>query len=337
MKNILNIFIYSLTLSLLISCNKDSHVDPVSTPFPEFESKLLYSPIDLTVVEYLEPLGCVNPPGHTLPTDHVYFYYNLPTNSHSYIQNYTPPVYAPQAGVINWILNRGNNSKVMVKVNSNFSYYLDHIVLDSTFALNSNILAGEKIGKTDGTYAIDLGVLNSNIILSGFINPARYGSSVNADSPYKYYTEPLRNQMYSLINRISKDKDGKIDYDIKGRLIGNWFHESVSVQDSNGPVGWPKEISIAPDSYDPSITALTFGGYIGIVGKFKIGSLDPDPSQVTVNSGKVTYHLMNYFKPGNSGIIAVQVLDDLRIKVEYFSNGDVNTPEFDSKAQIYTR
>ena len=162
---------------------------------------------------------------------------------------------------------------------------------------------------------------------------------MNADSPYKYYPDPLKSQLYALVNRISADKDGKIDYDIKGGLIGNWFHESVTIAESNGPDAWPKSISLAPDSYDPTQMIVACGGYIGVLGKFKASPTDPDPSQVSVNTGKVVYHLNNYFNSGtpNPGIIIVQVLDNMRAKFEYFAYPVSDSVQFDSLAQIYSR
>jgi hypothetical protein len=311
-------------------------------PAPTFASELLFSPIDIDKIEYVEPLGCVNPPGHTFPTDHVYFYYNLPTVTHKYQADYTLPVYAPASGRINFVLmtsGPGYDTKIMVQVNASFTYYLDHIILDSGLVLNSMVTAGQRVGITGYAYAIDLGIVNTNITLPGLINPARYGYTMNTDSPYKYYQEPLKSRLYALMNRISADKDGKIDYDIKGRLIGNWFHESVKIEDSNGPLAWPKSISFAPDSYDPTQMIVACGGYIGVVGKFKASLTDPDPSHVSVTSGKVVYHLISYFNSGtpNPGIFVAQVLDDLTMKVEFFKYPVDDGVEFDSLAQIYSR
>jgi len=326
-----------------ISCKHSQITEGIiDLPAPTYASELLFSPIDVDKIEYVEPLGCVNPPGHTFPTDHVYFYYNLGTPSHQYSPDYILPVYAPASGRLNWWLMTNvpkYDTKIMVEVNANFTYYLDHIILDSNITLNSMVTAGQRLGVTGYAYAIDLGVINTNINLPGLINPDRYGYTMNTDSQYKYYLEPLKSQLYALVNRISADKDGKIDYDIKGRLIVNWFHESVKIEDSNGPLAWPKEISFAPDSYDPAQMIVACGGYIGIVGKFKASAADPDPAQVNVNTGKVVFHLNNYFNAPvpNPGIIIAQVLDDIRAKFEYFAYPVSDSVEFDSLAQVYTR
>ena len=35
--------------------------------------------------------------------------------------------------------------------------------------------------------------------------------------------EPLRSALYARVRRAGPDKDGKIDCDVPGRLVGNWF------------------------------------------------------------------------------------------------------------------
>jgi hypothetical protein len=339
-----HIFLTLITIIIifsLVSCKHSTVTESIiDLPAPTYATELYFSPIDVDKIEYVEPLGCVNPPGHTFPTDHVYFYYNLTTAAHQYSANYILPVYAPASGRINFILMPNGPSadtKIMVEVNATFTYYLDHIILDTALTMNSMVTAGQQIGITGSAYAIDLGIINMNITLPGLINPARYGYTMNADSPYKYYPDPLKSQLYALINRISADKDGKIDYDIKGRLIGNWFYQTITVEESNGPIAWPMEISFAPDSYDPSRMILAFGGYVGVMGKFKASATDPDPAQVSVNSGIVFYHLNNYFISGSAGLLAARVLDNMTMKVEYFPNNTMDTASFDGNAQIYSR
>ncbi|NJD22878.1 MAG: hypothetical protein FIA82_09460 [Melioribacter sp.] len=329
------LFIITFIITI-ISCKDNSTINESDV---SYESVFLYSPMDVDKILWLEPLGWINPVGHTFPTDHVYFIFNFNTPTHQQDPNYKLPIYAPASGKIDWYLmenGRNDDSKVMIKVNSTFSYYLDHIILDSAFVLGSIVTAGKKIGTTARSGSIDLGVINQNITLTGFVNPARYPGSIHCDSPYKYFQEPLKSKLYSLVKRNAPDKDGKIDYDIRGRLIGNWFHESVRIEDSMGPLAWPKEIAFAPDPNEPSIMILSFGGYAGILGKYKPSITDPDPSQVSVSSGKVIYHV-NYLEFGYAGLLAVQLIDDIRMKVEFFPNKTGDTAEFDNNALIYTR
>jgi hypothetical protein len=332
----IKLLLVSVIFLSLSSC-KNEESSPTE---PNFEAAFTFSPIDVNKIQWLEPLGWINPVGHTIPTDHVYFVFNFNTANHRYDPNYKLPIYAPASGRIDWWLmanGRNDDSKIMFKVNSSFSYYLDHIILDSNFVIGSTVTAGQKIGTTARSGSIDLGVVNWNITLPGFVNPVRYeGQTLHTDSPYKYYTEPLKTKLYSMVKRNSPDKDGKIDYDVKGRLIGNWFHESVKVEESMGPNGWPKQIAFAPDPNEPSQMILSFGGYIGITGKFKPSVGEPDPAQVSVSSGKIIYQV-NYLEFGYAGLLAVQMIDDIRIKIEFFPNRTDTNVDFDNKAFIYTR
>ncbi len=333
----INKILFLITIFISIVSCKDKSA--TTEPDVNYESVFLYSPMDVDKIQWLDPLGWMNPVGHTFPTDHVYFNFNMRTPTWETRTNYILPIYAPASGKIDWYLmdnGRNDDSKVMIKVNSTFSYYLDHIILDSAFVLGSIVTAGEKIGTTARSGSVDLGVINEKITLAGFVNPARYPGSIHCDSPYKYFQEPLKSKLYSMVKRNAPDKDGKIDYDVRGRLIGNWFHESVRIEDSMGPLAWPKEIAFAPDLYEPSQMILSFGGYVGIVGKFKPSISDPNPSQVSVSSGKVIYHV-NYLEFGYAGLLAVQLIDDIRMKVEFFPNKTGDTAEFDGNAFIYTR
>jgi hypothetical protein len=345
MKNLSKYFLLTfsviITFSFFISCKEESAAPEATESDVSYESTFLYSPIDVEKIEWLEPLGCMNPPEHTIPVGHVYFYFNFSTTAHQYDSSYNLPVYAPASGIINWLLMTGgpdNDTKIMVKVNSSFTYYLDHIILTPGLKVGSAITAGQIIGKTGFAYAIDLGVVNKNITRDGFYNQARYGQEfLNSDSPYKYYQEPLKSKLYSLVKRISNDKDGKIDYDVKGRLIGNWYHESVKIEESDSPSAWVKELAFVPDSYNPAQLVISSGGYSGISGKFKPRVSDPDPANVNVNSGKVIYNLNGFFDAEYYGVLLVQVLDDVKIKIEFFPGKQGNNLDFDSKALIYTR
>jgi murein DD-endopeptidase MepM/ murein hydrolase activator NlpD len=84
--------------------------------------------------------------GHTIPTDHVYFWYSNPNNT-TYL-----PVYALAPGKVEKILNVPvlgiKEVKVWFRVNEKFSYYLDHIVLDPSIQEGSSVKSGQQIGTT---------------------------------------------------------------------------------------------------------------------------------------------------------------------------------------------
>ena len=302
------------------------------------------SPLEVSRITDLEPLGWLNPPGHTFPTDHVYLYYawTYPNPMPPPSQWPVLPVHAPGSGTVNWILATAGqpDQKVMVQMSSTFSYYLDHVVLDPGIVVGTKVVAGQRVGTTgSASAAVDLGVINTQVALTGFVNPARYGSSVNCDSPYKYFTEPLKSQLYGLVRRSGADKDGRIDHDVRGRLIGNWFHESVALADSMGPLAWPKEMAFVPDPNVPSKPRVSLGGSEGLRGVWRPSPGDPDFAQVSVASGKVAYRLLYLDEsfPTRSGLLIVQLLDDTRIKVQVFPGSSASDGDFTSAALIYTR
>ncbi len=281
----------------------------------------------------------MNPSGHTFPTDHVYFYTSWTYGQQPIYPAEILPVYAPGNGEVTWILrweNPDSGAKVMVRMNKWVQYYLDHVVLDSSIVVGSKITAGQVIGISKGI-AIDLGVISDLVTLTGFINPARYeGQTLHTDSPFKYFNEPLRSQLYALVRRNAPDKDGKIDYDVPGRLIGNWFHESVLVAESMGPSSWPKNLAFCPDSNEPSEMRISIGGTISSPGKFKPSPDDPAIDQVSPESGIVVYHL-NYTEWGYFGIMLCQLTDSTHLKVEVFPNSVEDSLQFTSNAMNYTR
>jgi len=303
---------------------------------------LTVSPLEFVKITDLEPLGAMNPGGHTIPTDHVYFYYAwtppAPVNPQPWP---VLPVVAPGSGKVIWILSTQGqpDQKVQVQMTGDFFYYLDHVVLDSTIQVDTTVTAGQRVGQTGpGSAAVDLGVIYNAVTLPGFVNPARYGESLHADSPFKYFAEPLKTQLYAKVRRNAPDKDGKIDYDVRGRLIGTWFHESVAVADSMGPTAWPKQLAICPDANEPTQMRVSTGGFCGLVGLWNASPGDPDPATVSIASGKVAFHLL--YTPGGTqraGLLIVQILDDTRIRLQVFPGSVADNAEFTGSALIYTR
>ena len=66
-----------------------------------------------------------------------------------------------------------------------------------------------------------------------FVNPLRYPSTtVHGDAPLPYFDEPLRSRLYARVQRIGGDLDGRFDFDVAGRLVGNWILEGLAVNES---------------------------------------------------------------------------------------------------------
>lgn len=167
--------------------------------------------------------------------------------------------------------------------------------------------AGELIGYTGGDgviQGIDVWVENDNVTLAGFINPNQYEAAeswkLHMVDLFDDMAEPLKNQLLSYLLRDANPRWGKIDYDIDGRLIGNWFKVGTGgygglKQGSEGY--WAGHLAIAPDGNDPNWTILSFGDYQGQAQQFAVIKNDPNPADVSSESGLVKYEfgqIINY-------------------------------------------
>lgn len=323
-----------------LSCNKNGGSQSGNTyTGPAEASTFLYSPIEISKIKFLLSLGWIQPVGHTIPTDHVYFWYDNPTNTT------VLPVYALTSGKVEKILNVPvlgiKECKAWFRVNEKFSYYLDHIVLDPSLQEGSTVKAGQQIGTTGYGNSIDLGAIDETLTLTGYANPARYvDQSLHCGKPFQYFTSALKAQLYPLVDREGTDKDGRVDIDIPGKLVGNWFADGPNFY-TDGPNGWDKELSFAFDIQHPSVVLVSIGGTIGMVGKWTIGAGAPLPSQVSVASGKVAYRLYSAggitADPNQRGLMIVQMIDDTHIKVEVFPDSKASDAPFDSGAKTYAR
>ena len=113
------------------------------------------------------------------------------------------------------------------------------------------VQAGQVIGRVSPDQTVmDFAVQDTDIVLSGFVMPSRYDGEpwkIHTVDPFDYFEEPVRSRLLENVLRTAEPRGGKIDYDIDGRLVGNWFLD--------GTVGYGSRIdrlAIAYDHIDPT-------------------------------------------------------------------------------------
>jgi len=135
---------------------------------------------------------------------------------------------------------------------------------------------------------------------------------------------------------------GKVDYDIDGRLVGNWFEEGTEAYESGAPgFSTKNHLAIAYNHIDPTLVEISFGAEddTGITIEdclvcdysYGVKGNKPDPADVSVETGLVKYELLGEehidhplgVRVGAStdevlGVFLVQMLDDRTIKGEVF-------------------
>ncbi len=90
------------------------------------------------------------------------------------------------------------------------------------------IKAGQVLGKAGGQ-GVDFSVHDTSKPLNGLIIPSHYSGEpwkIFTADPFDYYEGDLRLRMLEKNPRTAEPKGGRIDYDIDGRLVGNWFLET---------------------------------------------------------------------------------------------------------------
>jgi hypothetical protein len=228
-----------------------------------------------------------------------------------------------------------------------FVYIIGTLQLAGGLRSGARIAPGQVLGTTaPGTPHIDFGLINYTRTLS-FANPARYASDANTlycDSALAYFTEPLRTQLYAAVQRVGSDRDGRIDFDVAGRLAGNWYVEGLSAAVSQNPPAWPQQLAFVRDNYDPSRLRISIGGTLSVTGLFEPAPGTPDFAGVSPASGTVAYPLLLPLAPGQTsgpqpqrGVLIVRMLDDSRIEVETVAGAGLSNTDFSGAAKIYVR
>jgi hypothetical protein len=337
-KPTITLLIIGLISLIGLSCSHKGKNEPDNTFEPTEPSSFTCSPVEISKLTYTLSLGWLQPVGHTIPTDHVYFWYNG-MGSLAY------PVYAPGGGLVKIILNVPaggiNECKVWIKMNSQFTYYLDHVVLNNDIKVGTILKAGQQIGTTGLGNSIDLGVIDNTITVP-FANPLRYvDQTLHCGKPFSYFTEPIKSQLYALVDREGTEKDGWVNTDVIGHLSGNWFLDDGNFY-VDGPTGWDKELAFAYDIQRPSIIMISIGGVICPANKFSLLPGVIKPADVTPANGKVAYPLWSIdpnppHGAAQRGLMLVQMMDEKHIKVQVSLNTLAQDGVFDSSARMYAR
>jgi hypothetical protein len=232
---------------------------------------------------------------------------------------------------------------------------ITRIVSLSAFASNSTqavripVTTGKVIGKIGGQ-TLDLGVANSEITLSGFVVPSHYDYEpwkVHTVDAFDYLDEPARSQSLALDRRTIAPRGGRIDNDIDGKAVGNWFLQGTRwYQGVDMSRYWVGHLALAYDKINPSVIVISLGNYKNATAQFAVKGNAPDPASVDASSGVVVYEL-TFLGPSLTpsasnapvlGVLLVQVLANRQLRIQVFPDRTrAEVSGFDSGALIYER
>lgn len=323
-------------------------------------------PIDLNYVEEIFPLGHLKPPEHTIPTNHIYW--ELKKGGWGNMEDgYSKPVRAPADGVITNIVFRQwmnyPDYAVYIRHTNTFQTKFAHLSQIDDAILNKigsplkeghegnkvyvPVKTGVIIGKTSADYAqsaaLDMGTLDRNT--EHFIHPEKYPVEIpNSVCPLNYFAPELKQEVFQKVKRIAEPRCGEFDFDIKGKLVGNWILKGTS-GDSPGNAFWNNFISFVYDMYDPNYLRISMGMELGGF-LCRVDGNGPDFKDISIKSGKVVYRLIPVGEGDEflgrplaqivTGTLLIEMINDEKIKLELFQ-GNVSNPSFTQNAKYYTR
>ena len=243
--------------------------------------------------------------GHVTPIDHQYF---SPTVFNSPRDTY--PVYVMADATIVDISPRTNEKgteyRFVFSISCKLFYYYDLVTSlapdikaewdKKQRDVNIPVKAGQEVGKIGGQ-TLDFAVWDMDVNLSGYAVPEHYEGEawkIHTADPLNYYTDELKGKVLSKYAREAEPRSGKIDYDIDGKLIGNWFREGTGgyVQDGKSHEYWKGHLSIIPDAYDPTSIVVSMGDFGGTEKQFGVKGNTPDPGVTDDKTGRIKYELI---------------------------------------------
>jgi hypothetical protein len=348
------------------------------------------SPNALADIAYIDPMGRMVG-GHVTPIDHGAFYVKGALAS----PPREVPVFSPLTGNISSVtrtVRQGDSAHPgayddyavtieatckfrvrysnLLRLAGNLGNAVGQLSSNQTRLPNYATKSGELIGYTGQPTAngIDVWVENDNSNLTGFINPAQYTAAevwkTHMVDLFDYTAEPLKTQLLALMARDALPRFGKIDYDVDGRLVGNWFRVGTGGY-SGGKQGgegyWVGHLSVVYDSNDPGQVVISFGDYAGSARQFAVVGNTPDPASVDQGSGLIAYQLgqlewysgdtglawdhVSYIphvraRAGRdvSGTVLMQLVGTRSLKIETFPGRLASqATSFDSGAVMYER
>lgn len=216
------------------------------------------------------------------------------------------------------------------------------------------VKAGQVIGRVGGR-SLDFGVVNFDTRLAGLLTPSLYGHDswrAHLVSPFGYLDGPLRKTLQELSARNAEPLGGRIDYDIDGKLAGNWFREGSGGYpgDRRDPRGyWMGHLAIAYHHIDPSKIVVSVGDFGGKPAQYWVKGNKPDPAGIGEKDGVVKYELVDAAMGSNGGnhgaiptsvqgTVLCQVLPGRKLKFEAFpGKAGRDVESFSGAARIYER
>jgi hypothetical protein len=344
--------------------------------------KLKTFPLRVEDISHINPMGMMAS-GHTTPNDHLYLVaketldktklYDVlaVADGHVVTIQWRPNPPGGQAPFDPTVFDRAVDLKVTLEHAATCWSYVDHLVEVSDairkeagerlkpgqpVMLRVPVKAGQVIGKVRGGFTFDFALIDTTTTRKGFVRPEHFLKrdpwKPHTVDPFDYIEDSLRSELLKLNARKTPPVGGKIDYDIDGRLVGNWYREGTG-----GYAGlnrrwdyWVGHLTFAYHHLAPSVIIVSIGELDGRARQFAVRGNSPDPAKVSKADGLVKYTLvtpnvnsrtgqpMPGFDERSYGTLLVQLVEERKLKLEVFTDKRADEVRgFTAAARIYER
>jgi hypothetical protein len=337
-------------------------------------SFLTISPIDVSSIRNLTPLGNLNPPVQTLPTDHVQFTALLDGGMPADI-----PVFSPSNVVVSEVTRQTRLTGPPSVIEYSLSFFpcadvklhFAHVVLTSEFRtlvgpfetctqystggstyescakrvnikVNAGVLIGSMGGRDGNT--IDFGGYDRRVTQLAFINPARsHGNGTEFGQnrticPIDYFVTSLASTLRSKFGRTIEPLCGTVLQDVPNTAQGRWYFNETAQDDPH--------LALAHDNVDPRTAVISVGTSIPSLPTRYWGFIPATTGRVNADFGRVTVDGQSYcyenFINATPPIrhVLIQLVSVTRLRIEGFTGalcGDPSTWAFTAGAREFAR
>ncbi len=359
--------------AVVLACSKDSTGPDLSgLPSCGPATLLTTTPIALADIREIGPLGNLNPPGHTFPSDHIYFYPTIGPGV---------PVASPgKVRVTQVLLQKRTGGGQPEFDDYGMDFYPcpnQHFYFGHVSTLTASLLA--KVGALDGSCdqpyqtggftfvqcrktvkvdladaeaivtaggpgqgALDLGLVDMDMAPLAYVDPGRQtgAGGVHAACPVDYFVTSVRDSLRARmavngIHRVIAPVCGSVMQDVANTAQGRWFFDATTNEDHH--------LGLVHQNWDPTIGAFSIGTSIPATASTVLmftpaaaGRVNRDFNLVSADGNIYCYQLTN-----SSGHVFVQLTGATQLKIEVFGTGatcgDSTTWSFGANAATFAR
>ncbi len=295
------------------------------------------APVERLKIREISPLGNLGPPGHTFPTEHMFFHISSGGETTETIPLSSPadihltlisssrgatqdPIdytlwFALCKDVIGYYNHVKELSPELEKIVSESQCFFPgesketRCNIQTLTPIASGALMG-RVGRLQGNF--DFGTFDLSKTLA-FANPGRYGTrTLHIQCAFDYYGEPLKQELFSLMNRSDK-QCGITAQDVPGTLKGNWFF-GASRADTGSD--WDKHLGFLQDSGDPGLSVISIGGTLTSAGKWEFRAQSSGFVNRSFAEVRPDRYIYCYEATKQSGRILVEMTAAAELKIE---------------------